>query len=120
MDLQKDLLLTTAGDLVIGSNGDVSITDSVAQAIRIRLRWFAGEWRFNPELGVPYFEDVLIKKVSISHVERIMTEEILDVDGVLKVRSVTITTNSFNRTMLITFEAETAEGIINEEVSINV
>lgn len=118
--MNNDLLLTTAGDLIIGSEGDIFLTTSVAQAIRIRLRWFAGEWKFNPELGVPYFEDVLIKKVSTSHVERIMTEQILDVDGVLKVRSVNITTNSVSRTMLITFEAETTEGTIKEEVSIHV
>lgn len=116
--MNNDLLLTAAGDLVISSEGDIYLTTSVAQAIRIRLRWFAGEWKFNPELGVPYFEDVFVKKVNISRVEQIMTEQVLDVDGVRKVRSLSIVTNSARRTMLVAFEAETTEGTIKEEVSI--
>lgn len=40
----KDLLLDKNGDLVF-TNGDVSFTDSVVQAITIRLRWFFGEWK---------------------------------------------------------------------------
>ena len=118
--MNNDLLLTAAGDLVIGPEGDIYLTTSVAQAIRIRLRWFVGEWKFNPELGVPYFEDVFVKKVNIGHVERIMTAQVLDVDGVLKVRSLSISTKSAERTMLIAFEAETTEGTIEEEVRIHV
>lgn len=34
----KDILLTADGDLAIGETGDISITDSVRQAIRVRLR----------------------------------------------------------------------------------
>ena len=49
-----------------------------------------------------------------------MTEQVLDVDGVRKVRSLRISTNSVQRTMLIVFEAETTEGTIKEEVSIYV
>ena len=46
MELQKDLKLTPAGDLALAPEGDVIITNSIAQAIRIRLRWFLGEWAF--------------------------------------------------------------------------
>lgn len=118
--MNNDLLLTAAGDLVIGPEGDIYLTTSVAQAIRIRLRWFVGEWKFNPELGVPYFEDVFVKKVNVSRVEQIMSEQVLNVDGVRKVRSLNISTNIAQRTMLIVFEAETTEGTIKEEVSIHV
>ena len=57
----KDVLLTDAGDLLINSVGDISLTDSVQQAIAVRLRWFADEWRLGRDIGVPYFEDILIK-----------------------------------------------------------
>ena len=56
----KDVLLTDAGDLLINSLGDISLTDSVQQAITVRLRWFADEWRLGRDIGVPYFEYILI------------------------------------------------------------
>lgn len=43
----KDLRLTEDGDLYITEDGDVQFTDSVLQAIKIRLKWFLGEWRIN-------------------------------------------------------------------------
>jgi hypothetical protein len=33
----KDILLTSDGDLKIDEQGDISLTDSIRQAIRIRL-----------------------------------------------------------------------------------
>lgn len=119
MELQKDLKLTPAGDLVFAKEGDVIITDSIAQAIRIRLRWFLGEWAFNPELGLPFFEEILKKNVSVTYAEQLITEQILEVAGVSKVNSIDISTNRAERTMSITFQATTEEGIITEEVNIN-
>lgn len=55
----KDLLLDKDGDLYLTPNGDVSLTDSVRQAILIRLRWFLGEWKFNTSFGLPYFSQIL-------------------------------------------------------------
>ena len=57
----KDILLTADGGLAIGETGDISITDSVRQAIRVRLRWFFQEWRLGPEIGIPYYEEILVK-----------------------------------------------------------
>lgn len=49
-----DLKLDRSGDLEISDAGDVMLTQSVRQAVEIRLRWLFGEWRFSPEAGVPY------------------------------------------------------------------
>ena len=35
-----DLLLDRSGDLQISADGDLSLTNSTAQAIQLRLRWF--------------------------------------------------------------------------------
>lgn len=78
----KDLLLNRDGDLVINATGGVEITDSVAQAIIIRLRWFFNEWRFAPQYGVPYFEEVLVKNPSDLRVRQIIRDEILSVEEV--------------------------------------
>ena len=45
MKLVYDLKLTNSGDLEISEDGDVSLTQSVRQAVLIRLRWLFGEWR---------------------------------------------------------------------------
>ena len=51
----KDLLLTRDGDLYIDpATGDIKITDSVEQAIKIRLLWFWQEWRLGPQKGIPW------------------------------------------------------------------
>ena len=58
----KDLLLNIGGDLYIDpATGDIEITDSVEQAIQIRLRWFIAEWWLGPGYGIPYWEEVLIE-----------------------------------------------------------
>lgn len=49
----KDLLLDKDGDLYLTPNGDVSLTDSVRQAILIRLRWFWGNGNLTPLLVYP-------------------------------------------------------------------
>lgn len=41
----KDLLLDRDSDLSVTENGDICLTDSIRQAIFIRLRWFLGEWK---------------------------------------------------------------------------
>ena len=39
-----DILLND-GDLVVTDTGDIRLTNSVRQAITIRLLWFAREWK---------------------------------------------------------------------------
>lgn len=58
----KDLALDTSGDLYFTKDGDVVVTDSLRQAIQIKLRWSLAEWKYNEELGIPYFEKILVKK----------------------------------------------------------
>ena len=56
-----DLKLDATGDLELSAAGDISATDSIVQAVRIRLLWFFGEWRLMPSLGFPFFENLLLK-----------------------------------------------------------
>ena len=66
-----DLKLDRTGDLEISEAGDVMLTQSVRQAVEIRLRWLFGEWRFAPENGVPYLERVMVKKPDIEGIKQI-------------------------------------------------
>ena len=99
----KDLLLTQNGDLALGElSHDISITDSVAQAIRIRLLWFFNEWRFSPDFGVPYFEEILVKNPNDLRIRQIIRDEVTSVDEVETCTNVQLQINA-DRTANISF-----------------
>lgn len=77
-----DILLDDKGDLMLSEDGDIFTTDSVRQAILVRLRWIYGEWRLGPEQGFPWFEHVFIKNPDTEAIRHLIREEILKVDGV--------------------------------------
>jgi len=116
----KDILLTSDGDLKINDFGDIALTDSVRQAVRIRLQWFFGEWRFGPQYGVPYYEDVLIKNPDRKQIRRIIRDETNMVDEVLDVRNIIIYVDKPERKARITFDVVTDEETYREEVLIYV
>ena len=113
-----DILLTPDGDLDISETGDISLTDSVRQAVRIRLLWFFEEWRFAPEFGVPYFEIFLVKNPNIAHIRRIIRDEVMSVDGVLDAKNIAANVNSRERSARISLDIEVAEETYREELEI--
>ncbi len=115
----KDLLLDKNGDLVF-TNGDVSFTDSVVQAITVRLRWFLGEWKINTDFGVPYYDDVFVKNPNKVLLEERIREEILSVEEVEEVSSVSINIDSNTRAATINFTAVANGTILEQEVDLNV
>ena len=115
-----DILLTPGGDLHISETGDISLTNSVVQAVKIRLQWFFNEWRFAPPFGIPYFEDILIKKPDLERVRRIVRNEVMSVDEVIETRNITINVNNSARSALIRLDIVTAEDTYREEVLIYV
>lgn len=115
-----DILLTPGGDLNINEQGDIALTESIRQAVRIRLLWFFNEWRFAVEFGVPYFENILIKNPDIEQIRRIVRDEAMSVDGVLDVRNITVTVNKQARSATIWLDIVVAEETYREEVLIYV
>ncbi len=68
-----------ANDLKI-SNGDFQLcatdSDSIAQAISIRLKTLAGEWLMDTAIGVPYFTEILGKKRNDRFLRHVMLRQI--------------------------------------------
>lgn len=115
-----DILLTGSGDLKITDSGDIELTNSVRQAILIRLRWFLGEWRFGPEAGLPYLEEILIKNPNIVRCIELFRGAILSVEEVRNVENMTLDINSSTRRGVLRFRAITDKEIFDEEVLISV
>lgn len=116
----KDLRLNEDGDLHITDDGDIAFTDSVLQAIKIRLKWFLGEWRINTEYGMPYFDEVFVKNPSTALLEDRVRTEILTVEGVESVESISIKINKTTREAAIKFVVVANGQIGQEEVTVNV
>lgn len=108
----KDLLLDKNGDLVVNPTTGVTITDSVVQAVTVRLKWFFNEWRFAPQYGVPYFEEILVKNPNNLRVRQIIRDEILSVKEIERVTRLDITVKP-DRKALIRFSA-TVKGVQSE------
>lgn len=115
-----DLLLDSGGDLKISDNGEITLTQSAAQAIKIRLKWFFNEWKFYPPFGVPYYEEILIKNPSKLQTEQLVREQILSVDEVQDVSELEVELNSYTRTMKVNFAALVNGEILRKEMMFDV
>ena len=115
----KDLALATDGDLLINDAGDFEIIDAVKQGVQIRLRWIKGEWVFNTAMGTPYFETILVKTPNRTLIEKSLRDQILAVDGVTGVGSISLIKDAKSRTLRASFTASTTEGEIESEVELS-
>ncbi len=113
-----DILLDPSGDLCISENGDIKLGDSVAQKIRIRLLWFEGEWRWDVEEGMPWFDGLLVKNPDTDHFESVVRERIFEVEEVTEVKEVSVTYDRKTRDAVIRYTALTDFETIREEVKI--
>jgi len=74
-------------DIGIGEDGNfVFIQDAneLAQHLRNKLLFVWKEWRYNQEVGVPYYEYILVGNPNIGLIESIFKKEILDTNEVEK------------------------------------
>ncbi|MDR1687265.1 MAG: hypothetical protein LBS21_01475 [Clostridiales bacterium] len=115
----KDILLTADGDLNVNEWGDIILTDSVRQAVRVRLLWFFSEWRFAPEYGVPYFEEILIKKPNLEGIKQIVRKEAMSVNEVTDVKNITLSFDKPSRQAGIFFDLVVGDETYREEVLID-
>lgn len=113
-----DLKLGSSGDLELTDLGDISQTDSIAQAVRVRLLWFFGEWRLSPDMGFPYFEYLFVKNPNETKLRHLIRETVMEVEGVTDVTDITFTVDKKQRTAAISITFTTDEETFREEVNI--
>ena len=111
-----DIMLDSSGDLMITKDGDIVIKQSVSQRIKIKVRWLAGEWRWNEDEGLPYLTDLFVKNPDTDRFEMLIREAIFDVEGVTAVDDVRVTYDRSTRKGSIRYTAYAGAEIIKEEV----
>ncbi len=74
-------------DLDLSSN-DLQLVadeDAIVQNLRIRYRFFLGEWFLDTREGIPYYERILIKNPNFNGVDAILREVAVDTPGIADV-----------------------------------
>ena len=101
-DLALDI---TTGDILI-KDAALSIVrgdDALLQHLALRLRFFLGEWFLDLRVGIPYFEDVLIKNPNLITVQGIFREAILETPGVASISRFDLDVDASTRIMTLDF-----------------
>lgn len=108
-----------AGNLLLDSNHDIIVgrtftrtsgVELVAQSAKCNLLAVLGEWKLDKNLGIPWFDGVFRKGVSLADVETLVANVIRKTDGVLSLVSVTVTADFTERTVDIDFVAASVYG----------
>jgi hypothetical protein len=85
-----DLRLKSNNDLDFSKNYTITGLEKTRQQIIVRLKWFLREWKFNKNIGIPYFEEILGKtnpnylrifaliKFELEKIENVLNVEIID------------------------------------------
>ena len=116
----KDILLNGNGDVLLNESGDIQFTDSVKQAIDIRLKWFSKEWKLGPDFGIPYYEEVFVKNPSTMLIEEKMRDAIMDVDEIEDIISFNMSLDKALRKLTVTYVVSVSENQIEGSVNIDV
>lgn len=106
------LIDDTTGDLYL-SNGNLVINsgyDAVRQAVYSRLRFFAGEWFADENIGIPYWNDILGKKQpNLPAIREIFRQAILKTPGIASITSIDLRQTT-TRGYTLTFSAKMDDG----------
>ena len=113
-----DIKLTENGDISVSALGDISVVDSVRQAVIVKLKWIHDEWRLGPELGFPWLEDIFVKNPNIQRIKMLIRNEISHVEGVSNAKVTDVKYDLKKRTATFHFSYAVNEEVFNEEVTL--
>ena len=108
------------GEIVIeaGELQFVTGTDAIAQHVATRMRLFKGEWFLDRNIGVPYFDEVMVKTQDAALIAPIFRRVIEETPGIESVDRLDVELDSTTRTLSIEGEATSADGPVDLSVEI--
>ena|ERR1017187_10157225 len=104
----------TGGDwtVVAGQLVFVDGADYIRQSWACRLAFFQGEYKYDINFGMPYFQQILIKGFNANIVRGAFNNMTLGTPGVSSVKSLTLNFNHAARAMSVSAEAQTDLGLL--------
>jgi len=123
-DIQINTGGANKGDLVF-SQGDLVFVrgrDAILVHVFVRMSFFLGEYALDQRIGIPYYQQILIKSANMPAVEAIFRETILTTPGVLELQRLDLDFDGSTRALSVAFSALTTDGVLTfeEEFIINV
>lgn len=115
-----DILLNADGDLHISGSGDIAIGNSIVQKVRIKLLWFAGEWKWDKDEGMPYLDELLVKNPNTDYFESLIRQKIFEIDEITEVKDVSVSYDRKQRSARVRFVAMTDQETIMDEFELGV
>jgi hypothetical protein len=117
--MARDWDIGADGDLLV-ANADVVIVEDanqVALAVQVAINTFRGEWFLNTEAGVPYYQNVLGKKVvaTTAEFDSVIRAAVLGVEGVNRIVAYESSFDDRSRQYTVAFTADTIYGPIDYE-----
>lgn len=126
MDIEVDYSSSsspTFGDIMV-EDGDLVVTTdqtvAIAQDIVQRLKTFFGEWFLDNSIGVPYFQQILVKNPDFGKIDALLQDTILATPGVIQLNSFQSTLSATLRQLQVTFSAQTTQGQVDYTGTIEV
>lgn len=101
-------LLVQANDLVL-----VSGAAEILQHVLQNLRTFLGEWFLDNTVGIPYFQQILVKNPNLGDVDALIQKAINRTPGVTALSKYSSDLNTATRQLFVTFQAQTTSGTVN-------
>jgi len=106
--------LDNDGDLLVTNNRLTLTTgaEAVKQHLQSRLRTFLGEWFLDTSIGVPWFQEVLVKQPSFQVIQSVLKSIIVDTPGILELTFFEFDYDN-SRELTLEIEALTSDGPID-------
>lgn len=100
-------------DILTNNLHMVSGQDEILQIILRNLETFRGEWFLQTEMGVPWFQDILVKNPRVETIDAAIIEVIAGSKGVISIQSYQSTFDKELRSLFINFSVQVVTGIID-------
>lgn len=111
----------TTGDIEL-INGELPLvtgTQEYEQFLTQKLRTFLGEWFMDIRLGLPYFQEIFVKRLNVETVNAVYRNEIINTPGILELQEFDLDLEKISRKLTVSFRALSTEGEVvfdNQEI----
>jgi hypothetical protein len=95
----------------------INIVEYVSQKIENTLKTFKDEWFLNPDIGIPFYDRILIKQADLNDVNSIFQKAVLDITEVSELLSFTTEFEGASRGYKAELEAQIDEEFVTEETT---